>query len=480
MTSTTPSTSAGNLSDATRGNPSSKAWTALAVLAAAAAGWAAFLWQQLVLARSGGTPFCAMGGHADCTAVWNSSFATAVHTHTGLPIAAWGVVWALGALALPLMALARGATRALPGEWLSGTRLIAAAGVVTVFAMAGVSLAEGALCLGCVVTYGLVLAYAGVALYGWRDLGLPDLGRGVGWAAVLTLCGYALLLYPAARTPRAGDDAGRAAVASALGSSPLPVATETPATTTSTATLPVDTTAPASSPAAPRPDGPNDRKLYTFVEGLTPELKQALSSALKYYRDSPVLALPEPRSLLGKAGAPVRITEFTDVLCSHCADLHETLALLQKQLPAGSFSVESRQFPLDAECNFSVQGRGRPVRCLAAKALVCLEGTPGVETYAGLMFARQTQIDERGVLDLASPYMTASVLQRCMADPATQAKLDADIALAQRYGIRGTPLVLINGRRGLALAPFLYAMVLTGGAADHAAFASLPAPEPIQ
>lgn len=472
MTSTTPTKS--TPAEGARGMVPGRAWTALAALAAASAGWAIFLWQQLVLARSGGTPFCATGGTTDCTAVWNSALATAVHAQTGLPIAAWGVVWALAALALPLIALGRGATRPVPGEWISATRLVAAAGVVTVFAMAGASLAEGALCLGCVVTYVLVLAYAAIALYGWRDLGLPEAGRGMGWAVVLTLCGYALLLYPGARTPRAHDD-GRAAVAAALGSDPQPSASATPSGDAS----PTLATAPTSLPASPRPDGPNDRKLYTFVDGLTPELKQALSSALKYYRDSPAYTLPAPRALQGKASAPVRITEFTDVLCSHCAELHETLALLQQQLPAGSFSVEPRQFPLDAECNSSVQGRGRPVRCVAAKALVCLEGKPGVETYAGLLFARQAQLDVRAVFDLAGPYATPSALQGCIADPATQAKLDADIALAQRYDIHGTPLVLVNGRRGLALAPFLYAMVLTGGAADHAAFANLPAPQPI-
>ena len=40
----------------------------------------------------------------------------------------------------------------------------------------------------------------------------------------------------------------------------------------------------------------------------------------------------------------------------------------------------------------------------------------------------------------------------------------------------GTPLVLVNGRRGAAFGPFLYAMVLTKGSPDHPAFAGLPPP----
>jgi hypothetical protein len=58
--------------------------------------------------------------------------------------------------------------------------------------------------------------------------------------------------------------------------------------------------------------------------------------------------------------------------------------------------------------------------------------------------------------------------------PATQARLSEDIAFAARYRPDGTPLVLVNGRKGTSFGPFLYAMALTGGAAEHPAFASLP------
>jgi hypothetical protein len=53
-----------------------------------------------------------------------------------------------------------------------------------------------------------------------------------------------------------------------------------------------------------------------------------------------------------------------------------------------------------------------------------------------------------------------------------------DIALALRYEPDGTPLVLVNGKKASAFAPFLYALVLTGGRADDAAFAALPPGNP--
>jgi hypothetical protein len=69
-------------------------------------------------------------------------------------------------------------------------------------------------------------------------------------------------------------------------------------------------------------------------------------------------------------------------------------------------------------------------------------------------------------------------LEACVASPETQAKLRADVDLAARYEIDGTPLVLLNGRKGTSFPPFLYAMILTGGRSDHPAFGNLPAPNP--
>ncbi len=163
--------------------PTPESWAGLAALGAVASLWALFLWGELVVARSGGTPFCALGGTADCARVWDSSFATAVHRLTGLPIAAWGLAWGIVALALPLLGLLRAAQeRPLPAL-VSATRLTAAVGVLTVLVMIAVSATERAFCLGCFGTYVIVAGYAGVALFGWQHLGLPDLPRGATLAA---------------------------------------------------------------------------------------------------------------------------------------------------------------------------------------------------------------------------------------------------------------------------------------------------------
>jgi len=409
--------------------------------------WALFLWSQLALARSGGTPFCATAAASDCTAVWDSEFASSVHEATRLPIAGWGLAWGLVAFALPLAGLTLTARARPVAVVVSATRLMAAAGLVSVFVMMAVSVSLRAFCPGCLVSHFLVAGYAGIALFGWPQAGLPFPGRGLALAGGATAAAFACLLYAGVHTPRAGGEAGRAAIARAATGAP-------------------DAESPTS-----------DATLRQLVASLDAGQQQTLSDSLELYRRAPARALPAPRFLLGSAAAPVRITEFTDVLCSHCADLQKTLVALREHLPEGSFSIEPRQFPLDGECNRLVPGKGAPVRCLAAKARICLEGQPGADEFAAALFENQESLDPERVFALAAPYMARKPLEACIARDGTRAKLEDDISVASQYDPDGTPIVLINGRRGTSFGPFLFAMVVTGGQASQPAFDALPPPD---
>jgi len=118
------------------------------------------------------------------------------------------------------------------------------------------------------------------------------------------------------------------------------------------------------------------------------------------------------------------------------------------------------------------------VRCLAARARICVEGQPGATAYAVRMFGKQESLSVADVYALAEGVMPRRELEDCLARPETAQKLRADIELATRYEIDGTPLVLLNGRKASSFAPFLYAMVLTGGRSEHPAFDTLPPANP--
>lgn len=431
--------------------PSAASLASLTALGALSALWALFLWAELVVARAGGTAFCAFGGEAACVAVWNSGFASVIHASTGLPIAGWGLVWGLAASALPLLALLRAAEGRPEAALVSAVRVTAAAGVVTVVVMLAVVATERAFCTSCAVSYLIVAGYAGIALLGWPGVGLPEAPRGLAFAALAAVAAFLVLLYPGLRTPRSGGEAGREAVASAVR---------------------------RGSGAGGTGDPARDAQLRELVAGLQPELKQTLSDSLHIYRTSTPVSLPVPRALDGPADAPVRITEFTDVRCEHCAELHETLATLRESLPAGSFSVESRQFPLDGECNPLIEGRRDPVRCLVASARVCLEGRPGAGAFTRATFERQTTLTREQVFELAAPHVARQELEACVASEPVRRKLGDDVVWASRFDADGTPIVVVNGRKGTSFGPFLYAMVLTRGADSHPAFEALPPPNP--
>ncbi len=426
----------------------------LAILGALAGLWALFLWRELIRARSSGaTPFCGFGG-GDCGALWDGAFAGWLHATSGLPVAAWGVVWGAAAWLLAMAATA-GATQRWHGALRAAVSLTALAGLAGVALMLAASAAAGMFCTSCALTYLLTGAYAVVALVWLRRDGEPPLavtapGAAVAAAAVAVF--YLLLLVPGQRTPKA--QAGHEALAEAV------AGTE------------------KDNPGSEDPRPTDTPAVEAFVASLSPQLQQGLANSLHIYKDSAALASEEPRTLaFGSPQAPVRITDFTDVKCSHCATLHQTMAYLASISPAGSFSLEERQFPLDGNCNPHLTIRGpETVRCLAARALICMEGTPRAFEFSGALFENQQALDNELVYRLAQPFMERAALESCVASADTAARLRDDVDYAWAYRPPGTPLVLVNGREGTAFGPFLYAMILTGGAADHPAFAALPPP----
>ena len=223
------------------------------------------------------------------------------------------------------------------------------------------------------------------------------------------------------------------------------------------------------------------RDLASYLGTLPPPVAQAVANARRDYAAAPAKPLREPRALVGSPMAPLRITDFADVLCSHCASLHETLADLRRAFPADALAIESRYFPLDGQCNPQIPRASEDgVRCAAARALVCLEGDPRAFEIAGELYARQRSLTTDAILERAATVRGRDALAACMAAPETQSKLLADIAWAEEHGIQGTPLVLVNGREASGFPAFLYALVLAGGDPAHPAFAALPAPTPRQ
>jgi serine/threonine-protein kinase len=423
---------------------------ALLVLGVAECALALFQWSQLATLSAGGSTVCGVSEKLNCETVWSSPFASAVHARLGMPIAALGLVWGIVAVALAALYLAWRRSGHTVRPAVNGLRLTAAAGLAASAVFAFASATTGAFCPTCLATYALVAAFAAVT---WRGLSGPLLpqpgewGRALTWSGGFALAAYVALLAPGLSTakPPSGPGATLASV--------------------------------------PTSDAPGS--LEAYLRGLSKEEQQAVSDALSLYRqDKPLPARYSARRRYGPVDAPVKMVEWTDSRCPHCKNLVEALATLKKRIPEGKLSLEARQYPLDGTCNPALpphHSDGTGVRCVAAKAQICLEDAPDFWELREKLFSAQAMLNSELVKSIASSgSVPRAALEACLNSPETTRKLGEDVAYAKQHDLHGTPLVVINGREALPIPSFLYALVMAGGDTNAEAFRVLPKPRELQ
>jgi serine/threonine-protein kinase len=451
--------------------PTGRSLGALVVLGALSALWALFLWAELVVARSGGTAFCAVSEGIDCTALWDGDFASSVHKLTRLPVAGWGLLWGGLATAFPLIALITKSEGSPSIPAVTATRLIGAAGAVSTLGLAGISIASGTLCIGCLGTYVLVVLYAVVSLWAWRDQGFPEASRAITQAFLGFVVGFAVLIYPGIQTPTNAAKAGDAAIAAASKTPPKP------ANGTATPPKPANKEPPAFATGPGTGDPETDQQVEAFVLSLPPQLQQMLSDALHMYNDSATFETEPPRALHGSADAPLKIVDWTDPLCGHCAQLFDTIKQIEAAVPPGSFSVESRYYPLDGNCNPQVPRKSEDgLRCTIVGAQICMEGREGADSFTKMVFDNQRSMNGEMLEGIAKRYIPLEELKACIESDATAKKLESDLKYASKLNPDGTPIVMVNGKKAPGFGPFLYAMILTKGVGQHPGFKHLPKP----
>ncbi|MEM6796642.1 MAG: vitamin K epoxide reductase family protein [Acidobacteriota bacterium] len=453
---------------------------ALTGLGILAAGWASYLWWQLLRARAGFDPVC-LGGGDGCSALWDGDFAAFLHGTTGLPVAAWGVVWGIAAATLPLRALGRldeDPQAAAPVSW------VGVSGLLSVAALLIISFAEANFCGSCAVTHAVTLVYGAVALL---SLGKPSPSSGLATFAVAVGTSWLVLLYPGLRTPKDLQRAGQQAlqqnfVPPAQGGQQSPGSDPRhshdghhhPELGTLPDNLDQHPLAVASWPLDPIVQS---RMLEAFVAGLEPQVRRAISELLVSYRDAPYFRPPDARALLGSPTATLRITDFSDTQCGHCAQLFMDLRFLKGLFPAEALGVDSRHFPLDGHCNPHLEIRGpEQARCTAAKARICMETHPERTAFEETLYRNQHHMEIDQVFELAATYVDPGALKTCIDSPETEAKLARDVTQAWIYRPSGTPLVLVNGKQTSPFGPFLYLLTLAGGDISHPAVAQLMPP----
>lgn len=144
---------------------------------------------------------------------------------------------------------------------------------------------------------------------------------------------------------------------------------------------------------------------------------------------------------LGRTNAPVTIEVFSDFRCKYCGDLALLIKpkIVSEFVDRGTVRIVYRNFP--------VLG---PVSEQAAEASECAADQKRFWAYHDALFVRLGRGELRGSsdLDAAAREVGLEMTQfaQCLRSGQTRHRIQADLDLGTRLGVRGTPTSFVNGQ----------------------------------
>jgi protein-disulfide isomerase len=153
---------------------------------------------------------------------------------------------------------------------------------------------------------------------------------------------------------------------------------------------------------------------------------------------------------IGPEDARIVVVEYSDFQCPYCARASTVIPEVVRASPGVRFVFKN--FPLDPNCNSTMQGRGHALSCLAAKTGHCVfksGGSSAFFTYEKAVFAQQSSLSSPLIetIALRSSSLTKEELKACVDSPDTHREIVSQVEEAIAVGVTGTPAVYVNGRR---------------------------------
>jgi protein-disulfide isomerase len=141
----------------------------------------------------------------------------------------------------------------------------------------------------------------------------------------------------------------------------------------------------------------------------------------------------------GNPDAPVTIVEFSDFQCPFCARVGGALDELKKAYGPSQLRLVWKNYPLP------FHDQARPAAD-AAMAVFALGGAGAFWKFHDLVFANQRELSADNYLRWAAlAGVDGAKFETELSTGQQGGKVDEDVALATRLGIRGTPVFRING-----------------------------------
>jgi protein-disulfide isomerase/uncharacterized membrane protein len=183
------------------------------------------------------------------------------------------------------------------------------------------------------------------------------------------------------------------------------------------------------------------------------------------FNRQPVESIPlyDDELFAGSPAAPNTVVVFSDFQCSACKLAHETLVQVAEKYPA-AVRIAFRYYPQDPACNPNPGFRsgGHASACRAAEAAEAARVVGGRDAYLAMRkklwdnqaalptraYAEQSEQERELFADWAADLgFDRAAFAAAMDSPAVAARIQADIAQADRLGIQTVPVVFVNGKR---------------------------------
>ena len=152
---------------------------------------------------------------------------------------------------------------------------------------------------------------------------------------------------------------------------------------------------------------------------------------------------------LGDRNAPITLVVYADYNCPHCHVFDPKIAAIARA--ADDVRLAYKFYPLDSTCNRSMPRDRRSTSCAAAAAAYLAHQEGKFWEYSDTLFANFQRYGPNRLVEyarevgLSDPESARGALD----DRKVRSKINADIAEADRAGLRATPTLYINGRQFL-------------------------------
>lgn len=142
----------------------------------------------------------------------------------------------------------------------------------------------------------------------------------------------------------------------------------------------------------------------------------------------------------GDRDALVTLVVFSDLQCPYCSRLEQSFAELRKDYTPAQIRIVWKNEPLPFHVN------ARPA-AEAARGVFELAGNSAFWSFQSLAFENQQELNEANYLAWAraAGVKDISAFGAGLASHRWAAKIDADHQLAEKHGVRGTPMTFVNG-----------------------------------